>query len=116
MVTLRGTTMSLLRINYRLSRIPLRFIEAVLTRFDEQAPIRLAYEEVLIECDRAAAQLLGDQDADRRATELHRHTAAVREAITRANSRRDHHGLILLDEQRDRFHRRRRHRQFEGIS
>lgn len=108
--------MSLLQMNYRLSRIPLRFIEAVLTRLDEQAPIRLAYEEALIEWDRAAAQLLGDQNANRRANELHRHTAAVRDAITRANSRRDHHGLILLDEQRDRFHRRRRQRQFEGIS
>ncbi|MFC9555890.1 hypothetical protein ACFTWF_34280 [Rhodococcus sp. NPDC056960] len=101
--------MTFLRINYQLLRIPLQLVEHIATtQLDEQAPTRLAYERLLIRCDRAAAYLLDDEDADGRAAELDRHTAAVRVAITRRQQQVDAEGATLLDLQRARFHRRRR--------
>ncbi|UOT07668.1 hypothetical protein MPY17_21115 [Rhodococcus opacus] len=101
--------MTLLRINSQLLRIPLQFVEHVaITQLDEQAPARLAYEKLLIQCDRAAGYLLNDENANGRAAELHRHTTAVRVGIARRHRRVDAEGATLLDLQRARFHRRRR--------
>ena len=50
--TLRGPALALLRFNYHLARIPLQLAEwGVLSRLDEQASTRLAYEQLLIDCD-----------------------------------------------------------------
>ncbi|MBC2638277.1 hypothetical protein H5400_05090 [Rhodococcus wratislaviensis] len=101
--------MTFLRINYQLLRIPLQLVGRIATtQLDEQAPSRLAYEQLLIRCDRAAAYLLDDEDADDRAAELDRHTAAVRVAITRRQQQVDAESATLLDLQRARFHQRRR--------
>jgi hypothetical protein len=107
-VTLSSLSLALLRVNYRLARLPLQLVEDVaVARLDEQAPIRLAYEQILIECDRAAAYLLSDRKAANRATELTRRTASVRLLIAREHHRVQHRGVVLLDEQRERFHQRR---------
>ncbi len=91
--------MALLRFPYRLLRVPLQLVEVITqTHLDEQAPTRLAFERFLIDCDRAAAYLLGDENAARRADTLTRHTAAVHLLIAREHHRVRHRGLILLDE------------------
>ncbi|MFC9767592.1 hypothetical protein [Rhodococcus jostii] len=103
--------MTLLRINYQLLRIPLQFVEHIaITQLDEQAPTRLAYEQLLIQCDRAAGYFLGDENANGRAAELHRHTTAVQAGIARRHRRVDAESATLLDLQRARFHRRRQPR------
>ncbi|AII03179.1 hypothetical protein OYT95_35120 [Rhodococcus sp. JS3073] len=103
--------MTLLRINYQLLRMPLQFVEHIAIRqLDEQAPARLAYEQLLIRCDRAAGYLLEDENAHGRAAALHRHTTAVRVGIARRHRRVDAESATLLDLQRARFHRRRQPR------
>ncbi|QSE95779.1 hypothetical protein JWS13_42270 [Rhodococcus pseudokoreensis] len=103
--------MTLLRMNYQLLRIPLQFVEDIaITQFDERAPARLAYEQLLIRCDRAAAHFLDDENADGRAAELHRRTTAVRVGIARKQQQADAEGGTLLDLQRARFHQRRQPR------
>ncbi|EHI43409.1 hypothetical protein OPAG_09217 [Rhodococcus opacus PD630] len=83
-VTLGSLSMALLRVNYRLLRIPLQLAEDVgMAYLDEQAPARLAYEGLLLQCDRAAAYLLDDEYAAARVGELRRHRAAVRLRIAR---------------------------------
>lgn len=100
--------MALLRVNYRLARLPLQLIEDLaVSRLDEQEPIRLTYEQILIGCDRAAACLLNDENAARCAADLERRTTSVRLLIAREDHRVRRRGVILLDEQRERFHRRR---------
>ncbi|ABG98779.1 hypothetical protein RHA1_ro07013 [Rhodococcus jostii RHA1] len=80
--TLRGPALALLRFNYHLARIPLQWAEwVVLSRLDEQASTRLAYEQLLIDCDRLAARLLDDEEAARRADDLDRHALLVRTVI-----------------------------------
>ncbi|MFC9841335.1 hypothetical protein ACFVKB_47465 [Rhodococcus sp. NPDC127530] len=103
--------MTLLRINYQLLRMPLQFVEHIaVAQLDEQAPARLAYEQLLIQCDRAAGYLLNDDNAVGRAAELRRHTTAVRVGIARRHERVDAESAKLLDLQRARFHRRRQPR------
>jgi len=107
-VTLGSLSLALLRVNYRLARLPLQLFEDVaVSRLDEQEPVRLAYEQILIDCDRAAAYLLNDENAARRAAELERRTTSVRLLIAREHHRVQRRGVILLDEQRERFHQRR---------
>ncbi|MBC2641212.1 hypothetical protein H5400_20425 [Rhodococcus wratislaviensis] len=113
--TLRGPALALLRFNYHLVRIPLQLAEwGVLSRFDEQASTRLAYEQLLIDCDRLAARLLGDEEAARRADDLDRHIVLVRTVIARNSYETQRRGVLLLDEQRERFQRRRRERKYPG--
>ncbi|WP_312033712.1 MULTISPECIES: hypothetical protein [unclassified Rhodococcus (in: high G+C Gram-positive bacteria)] len=115
MTTLRGPALALLRFNYHLVRIPLQLAEwGVLSRFDEQASTRLAYEQLLIDCDRLAARLLGDEEAARRADDLDRHIVLVRTVIARNSYETQRRGVLLLDEQRERFQRRRRERKYPG--
>ena len=108
-VTTVGTLpMALLRLQYRLARIPLQLVEDLaVSQLDEQAPSRLVYERFLTGCDAAAAHWLSDDAARERAADLRRHTAAVRLLIAREQHRIRHRGVILLDEQRERFLRRR---------
>ncbi|WP_373418933.1 hypothetical protein [Rhodococcus opacus] len=82
----------------------------MLSRLDERASTRLAYEQLLIDCDRLAARLLDDVAAARRADDLnrHRHTTLVRTVLARESHQRRLRGVRLLDEQRERFQRRRR--------
>jgi hypothetical protein len=110
-VTLGGLTLSLLRFPDRLLRVPRQLVEVIAqSHLDEQAHTRLVYERFLIAGDRAAAYLLADENAARRADALTRHIAAVHLLIAREHQRIRHRGLILLDEQRDRFYARRHHR------
>nr|WP_271209787.1 hypothetical protein [Rhodococcus wratislaviensis] len=93
-----------------LARLPLHAAErVVLSRLDERASTRLAYEQLLIDCDRLAARLLDDVAAARRADDLnrHRHTTFVRTVLARESHQRQLRGVPLLDEQRERFQRRR---------
>lgn len=101
--------MALLRFQYRLARIPLQLVEDIaVSQLDEQAPSRLAYEQFLIDCDRAAAYILNDENAARRAADLKRHTAAVRILIARQQRRAHRDSVVLLAEQRARFVENRR--------
>ena len=101
--------MALLRLNYRLARIPLQLVEDVgIALLDERAPTRLAYEQLLITCDSAAAILLGDEYAAARAADKRRRNAGVRVTIARRHQRVDAESAALLDLQRERFERRRR--------
>ncbi|WP_371736986.1 hypothetical protein [Rhodococcus opacus] len=52
----------------------------------------LAYEQLLIDCDRLAARLLDDEEAARRADDLDRHTLLVRTVIARDSHRTQHRG------------------------
>ncbi|PBC39030.1 hypothetical protein CJ179_39055 [Rhodococcus sp. ACS1] len=81
--------------------------DLAVSRLDKREPVRLAYEQFLITCDRAAAYLLDDENAARRSADLKRQTAAVRLLIAREQHRIQHRGVIVLDEQRERFHARR---------
>ena len=69
---------------------------------------RLAYEQFLIDCDRAAAYIFNDENAARRAADLKRHTAAVRILIARQQRRAHRDTVVLLAEQRARFVENRR--------
>ena len=71
---------------------------------------RLAYEHFLTGCDRAAAYLLNDENAARRAADLKRHTTAVGVLIARQQRRAARDAVICLAEQRARFVERRRRR------
>ncbi|QTJ68627.1 hypothetical protein HYG77_25790 [Rhodococcus sp. ZPP] len=109
-MTLGALPIALLRFEYRLARIPLQLVEDVaISQLGEKDALRLAYERFLIECDHAAAYLLNDENAARRAADLKRETAAVRVLIAREQHRLQHRGVIILDEQRERFLRRRHH-------
>ena len=101
--------MAFLRFQYRLARIPLQLVEDIaVSQLDEQAPSRLAYEQFLIYCDRAAAYILNDENAARRGADLKRHTAAVRILIARQQRRAHRDTVVLLAEQRARFVENRR--------
>ena len=111
--TLRGPALALLRFNYHLARIPLQWAEwVVLSRLDEQASTRLAYEQLLIDCDRLAARLLDDEEAARRADDLDRQRPARPDRDRRDSHRTQRRGVLLLDEQRERFQHRQRERKF----
>ena len=80
--TLRSIPRTLLRMNYRLLRIPLQLIErAAESRLDEHDRSRLTYEGFLVQCDRTAATNLGDTVAAERAEELRRHILATQMTI-----------------------------------
>ena len=100
------------RLQYRLARIPFDLFEDTVmpVLFDNEAPARLAYEWVLIECDEAAAVLFDDQSAAAHAQMLRRRSAAVRYAIARGQRQalRDA-DVVVLERHRARF--RERHRQ-----
>ncbi len=99
--------MALLRLNYRLARVPLQLVEDVgIALLDEHAPMRPAYEQLLIPCDHAAAILLGDEYAATRAADMRRRSAGVRVTMPRRHQRVDAESAALLDLQRERFERR----------
>ncbi|CAG7633547.1 hypothetical protein SIM91_44055 [Rhodococcus opacus] len=106
---LDSVPVALARLNYRLLRIPLQVIEdRGMSRIDERAPARLAFEHFLIDCDRAAAHLLGDENAAARAADLRRHTTTVRFTIAHQQERIYRERLMALAQQRARFNERRR--------
>ncbi|MGW6376229.1 hypothetical protein ACWFRB_09220 [Rhodococcus sp. NPDC055112] len=78
-----GLPMAMARFNYRLARLPFQLIEDVaVVRLPEESAVRLRFERILIDCDRAAADLLNDESAAARACRLHEQTAPAR--VTRA--------------------------------
>ncbi len=79
---LRLIPLALLRMNYRLLRIPLQLIEQVAeSRLEEHDRSRLTYEGFLVQCDRTAATHLGDTVAAERAEELRRHILATQMTV-----------------------------------
>jgi hypothetical protein len=78
--------------------------------FDDGVPARLAYEWVLIECDKAAAMLFDDDSATAHARMLRQRSTSVRYTIARRQRQilRNTH-TAALERQRARF--RERHRQ-----
>lgn len=106
--------LAMARFNYRLARLPLQLIEvAAVAWLPEESALRLGYEKVLIDCDRAAAYLLDDRSAHDRACALREQTAPAR--TTRARQLRrieqreqavDAAAAELLHDHRERFHRR----------
>ncbi|MDT2010232.1 hypothetical protein FXW78_54255 [Rhodococcus opacus] len=94
--------MAVLRAEYEAVRFPLQLIEDVgMSRLDERAPLRLAYESVLVTVDRAAADLLDDRPAAARACALRRRTAAVRVTVAlrrrRTQQRREAEGAARME-------------------
>ena len=68
--------------NYDVAQFPLQLLEDVgMSRMDERAPLRLAYEDILVTMDRAAGRMLDNQAAAARACVLRQRTAAVRVTI-----------------------------------
>ncbi|WP_231496425.1 hypothetical protein [Rhodococcus sp. UNC363MFTsu5.1] len=113
-----GLPLAMARFNYRLARLPPQLIEDVaIVRLPEESALRLGYERILIDCDRAAAHLLHDESATTRACRLRDQTAPAR--VTRALELRrveQHEEAIdaaeaeLLRGHRERFlHRLREH-------
>ncbi|NMM85625.1 hypothetical protein B2J88_14805 [Rhodococcus sp. SRB_17] len=82
---LSNTTRLVMRTGYRMIRIPLRCIdEQILPTFlDETAHARLAYQRLLIECDRIAAAVLDDPSAAALAARVDQRNAVVRYGIAR---------------------------------
>ncbi|MET4612003.1 hypothetical protein ABIC28_002995 [Rhodococcus sp. PvR044] len=78
-----GTAEAFARFEYRIFlRLPLQLIEGGMARYrDEQSVLRLAYEQALIDLDRAAASLLHDDTAAERAHDLRERTAPIRVAV-----------------------------------
>ncbi|RYF50559.1 MAG: hypothetical protein EOO27_31540 [Comamonadaceae bacterium] len=100
------------RLQYRLARVPFQLFDDTVmpALFDDRATARLAYDWVLIECDKAAAVLFDDESAAAHAQMLRQHSAAVRYAIARRQRQifRDT-DAAALERHRARF--RERHRQ-----
>ena len=99
------------RLQYRLTRVPFQlFHDTVMPAlFDGDAPARLAYEWVLIECDKAAAVLFDDKTAAAHAQVLRQRSAAVRYALAR-RQRQSRHATdaVVLERHRARFLERHR--------
>lgn len=99
------------RLQYRLARVPFDlFNDAIMpVLFDNGAAARLAYDWVLIECDKTAAILFDDDSAAAHAQLLRQRSAATRYAIARRQRQilRDTE-IVALDRHRARFRERRR--------
>lgn len=102
--------MALLRANYNaMVRYPLRVVDDnAISRLDETAPLRLAYQGFVADLDDAAARLLGDEAAEARAQKLREWNRGVR--ATYAASRRHAEYRLAIEGRRrmDRYQRVRR--------
>ena len=101
---------ALIRAAFRLVRVPFHLVDDVVLPviFDEQAPVRRAYGQFLLDCDSAAAYLLADDTATVRATLRRRRSAAVQDAIARHPSSIHTESEVVLEHHRARFRERRR--------
>ncbi|MFD9667568.1 hypothetical protein ACFWAY_39205 [Rhodococcus sp. NPDC059968] len=64
---LKTVVLAVGRMNYAAVRFPLQLIEdTAMSRLDQRAPLRLAYESLLATADGAAERLLGDEPAGAR--------------------------------------------------
>jgi hypothetical protein len=88
-VALLGAAKVAARFGYRLIRLPLQLVDdLVLPRaLGADDPLRLAFDRVLIGCDRIAVRLLDDPTAVRRAAELCERSAATDLSIARYHRR-----------------------------
>jgi len=98
------------RLQYRLARVPFQLFDDTVmpALFDDAAPVRLAYEWVLIECDEAAAALFHDQSAAAHAQMLRQRSATVRYASARRQQRILRDMDATLERHRARFLERHR--------
>ncbi len=111
-VTLGSLARALLRVNYDIAQFPLQLVEDVgMSRLDERAPLRLAYENVLVTVDRAAGRLLDDEAAAARACALCQRTTAVRVTIALEHRRAQQRWEAEKATRMARMEERERHRQ-----
>lgn len=98
--------------NYDIAQFPLQLVEDVgMSRLDERAPLRLAYENVLVTVDRAAGRLLDDEAAAARACALCQRTTAVRVTIALKHRRAQQRWEAEKATRMARMEERERHRQ-----
>lgn len=102
-----GAAVPVLRFQYEtLVRWPMQLIEnRSVSHLDEHAPLRLAYEKVLVDFDTAAGHYLSDPDAEARAHELERRNRLPRIQLASATHR---FHQVLEEEGRRRMERYRR--------
>ena len=75
-------SLQVLRMQYRLARFPLQFIEdRWIARMDAEAPARLIYERSLGGLDAAVGGVLGDSTLRRRGAALARRSEVRAEAV-----------------------------------
>ncbi|GAA4481133.1 hypothetical protein GCM10023094_28780 [Rhodococcus olei] len=100
-----------LRFQYRVARLPFHLLHIAVLEpiLDDSAPTRLAYERLLIDCDRTVARLLADGAAADRAERLRRRSAPARYTIARRHRQIQSDTDAVLDRHRARFEERRRH-------
>lgn len=81
----RTTARGVIRAGYRLVRLPWHCIDTqVLPTFlDERSPVKLAYERLLIGCDRIAATVLDDESAAAHALRIDQRSTIIRYGIAR---------------------------------
>ncbi|WZU35943.1 hypothetical protein Rruber_05456 (plasmid) [Rhodococcus ruber] len=101
---------AVLRVHYRTVRWPFVVIEHQLLPavLEDDAPARLAYQRVLIECDQVAARVLHDVAVARAVDRLSRRHAATRYAIARRQRGKDRHSAAILERHRSVFLERQR--------
>jgi len=100
-VSITELPLQVLRMQYRLARFPLQFIEdRWIARLDAEAPARLIYERSLGGLDAAVGGVLGDSTLRRRGAALARRSEVRAEAVVRsmdAAQRRKEAGAQLED-------------------
>lgn len=101
---------AVLRLQYRVARIPLDLVDtAVAEVFADDASARLAYDRLLIGCDRAAAHWLADPTAAARAHRREQRSAPARYALARRHQQLQSDTDLVLARHRARFEQRRHH-------
>lgn len=109
---LSNTARGVMRAGYRLVRLPLHGIDTQVlpTFFDESSPVKLAYERLLIGCNRIVAAVLDDESAAAHAVRVDRRSAVIRYGIARHQRKIQRETDAVLAGHRARFLRsQRRH-------
>lgn len=106
----RAWAEAVLRVPYRTARWPFVVVEQHLLPvvLDDDAPARLAYQHLLIGCDRAAARVLRDAAVARAVDRLHHRHTVTRYALARRQRGRDRHSAAVLERHRIEFLERQR--------
>src|SRR5687768_13742500 len=69
-------------LEYKLLRLPATLVESTLiTRLDDESPLRLAYEKALGSVDEKAGKLLDDESLTKRGSALRRRSEVLAKAV-----------------------------------